>query len=243
MSLQGFKTIPLLLSSERTKSHELFIKEHSRKDNDDKPRGQTLFVLNVPPLTTEASLANAFAAAGKINKVILEESGDEQDGFKRAYIVFSKQEYLKSALKLVSLKPLSSQDKPLKIGLSKWIEEYNQSICIPDKLLKKTDNFLNQYEHVEKKQNSDRKEEITDDEGWTLVTKGGRKPSISRTKGIEAKLKDKATKASKRKELKNFYTFQIRESQMKNIATLRKNFEEAKKKVNLMKQSRRFKPY
>ncbi|CAH2000298.1 unnamed protein product [Acanthoscelides obtectus] len=137
---------------------------------------------------------------------------------------------------------MSSHDKPLKIGLTNWIEEYNNSICNSDELLNRIQTFITSYEQVEKDEEKQSKEEVTDEEGWTLVTRGGRRPGLSRKERLEAKLNEKTAKSSKKKELKNFYTFQIRESQMKHIATLRKNFEEAKKKVNLMKQSRRFKP-
>jgi len=57
------------------------------------------------------------------------------------------------------------------------------------------------------------------------------------------RLEQKVPTENKSKELKNFYTFQIRESKMQNIMEIRKKFEEDKRKIELLKQSRRFKPF
>ncbi|XP_023017073.1 ribosomal RNA-processing protein 7 homolog A [Leptinotarsa decemlineata] len=240
-TVQGFKVLRLIFSAESTSSHDILIKEHSIRTKDEsKPLGQTLFVLNVPPYATEAGLKNAFSPPGKITRVIIEEieqSHSNRNGFKKAFIVFNKREYLLKALCLKTLKPMSPTERPLKVGLEKWIEEYNSSICDPEELQKRVTNYMKQYD---KKEIKSQKVEVVDDEGWTVVTKGGRKPGIARKESVENKL---VSKGSKKKELKNFYSFQIRESKMKNIATLRKNFEEAKSKVIQMKNARKFKPY
>ncbi|KAG5886095.1 hypothetical protein JTB14_031696 [Gonioctena quinquepunctata] len=243
-TIQGFKVLPLQFSAESTSCHDILIKEHSIRTKDEKkPPGQTLFVLNIPPYATESGLKNAFSLSGKITRVILEESEENhlnKDGFKRGFIVFNKRDNLLKALTLETLRPMSPKERPVKVGLKKWIEEYNSSICDSEELQKQIDTFMAKYD---KNENKTKKEEVVDDEGWTVVTKGGRKPGLSRKESVENKLNNKISKGSKKKELKNFYTFQIRESKMKNIATLRKNFEEAKNKVSLMKQARKFKPY
>lgn len=235
--------VALRFSPSSTSYHNLFIKEHSvRSNNDNKPLGQTLFVLNVPPYVTADSLKNVFELSGKIQQVIFdnsEESIASNDGFKRAYIVFKSRETLLKALKLTHLNLLST-DNVLKLGIEKWVEEYNDSIKSPEELQQQIDDFMKGFEDTEKSNN---KSEVVDDEGWTVVTKGGRNPGISRKESVVNKLDAKSLKKMKKKELKNFYTFQIRESQIKNIAKLRKNYEEAKDKVKLMKASRKFKPY
>ncbi|CAH1117397.1 unnamed protein product [Phaedon cochleariae] len=241
--LLGFKVLPLQFSSDSTSSHDIFLKEHSiRKKDENKPPGQTLFVINIPPIATEDSLKTAFSPAGKITRVILDVSEEglaNKDGFRRAFIVFSKRESLLKALRLKQLDPLSTTEKPVKTGIKKWMEEYNSSIVDIEKLQEQVDDCMRKFESEE----NNKKEDTVDDEGWTLVTKGGRKSGLSRKESVKTKLDEKIAKSSKNKELKNFYTFQIRESKMENIAKLRKNFEEAKKKVNLMKEARKFKPY
>lgn len=235
--------MPLRFSSSSTSYHNLFIKEHSvRLKDDSKPVGQTLFILNVPPYVTPDSLKNLFNSVGKIQRVILDDSEEnfsKNDGFKRAYIVFKTRESLLKALKLTNFQTLNTDEFQLKTGLDKWIEEYNSSIKDPVELQQEIDEFMKHFDEHEQ----NKKAEVTDDEGWTVVTKNGRKPGLSRKESVMNKLDAKSAKKMKKKELKNFYTFQIRESQMKNIAELRKNYEEAKNKVKLMKAARKFKPY
>lgn len=238
-----FVALPLQFSSSSTSFHSLYMKEHSVRVNDEtKPIGQTLFVINVPPYVTEDSLKNAFASVGKIHHVLFDENEEniiKNDGFRKAYIVFKSRECLLKALKLTNLNVLSTKSNPLKMGVEKWVEEYNESIKSPELLQKEIDEFMQNYDENEKSNKND----ITDDDGWTVVTKGGRKPGLSRKESVLNNLDAKNSKKLKKKELKNFYTFQIRESQMKNIAELRKNYEEAKNKVKLMKATRKFKPY
>ncbi|CAH1111498.1 unnamed protein product [Psylliodes chrysocephalus] len=242
-SIQGFKIFPLMFSANCTSCHNVFIKEHTVRTHDEqKPSGLTLFVLNIPPYATEAGLKNAFSNVGKIKRIILEDTAEDQrgDGFKRAFIVFNNRESLLKALKLQKLNPISSDIRPVKVGLEKWIEEYNKGICNPEELQEEINTFMAKYDEGNQNQ---KEETLEDEEGWTLVTKTGRRPGLSRKESLENKLNDKSQKATKKKELKNFYTFQIRESKMKNIVDLRKKFEEAKQKVQLMKQARKFKPY
>ncbi|CAG9837147.1 unnamed protein product [Diabrotica balteata] len=238
----GFKVLPLVFSTYSTSSHDVFIKEHSvRAISEDKPPGQTLFMLNVPPTATEEGLKNAFSSVGNIKRIIFESNTEEEgDGFKRAYIVFNKREQLIRALKLQTLNPMSTENEPVEIGLGLWIENYNKTICDPDVLREEVSAFMADFDSQDKK---DKKEENVDDEGWTVVTKGGRKPGLSRKESLANKLNEKVQKGAKKKELKNFYTFQIRESKKEKIALLRKSYKEAKEKVRIMKQERKFKPY
>lgn len=210
--------------------------------DDSKPIGQTLFVLNIPPYITEDQLKSSFSLAGKIRQVVFDDSEDNfarNDGFKRGYIVFHSREALLKAMKLTNLNLESTSGSIFKMGIEKWVDEYNASIKCPEELQKEIDDFMKNFDEQEKS----KKSEITDDNGWTVVTKGGRKPGLSRKESMVNKLDAKSIKKMKKKELKNFYTFQIRESQMKNIVELRKNYAEAKDKVRLMKAARKFKPY
>ncbi|XP_018577305.1 ribosomal RNA-processing protein 7 homolog A [Anoplophora glabripennis] len=245
-SLQGFKVLPLRFSSSSTSCHNLFIKEHSiRSIEDSKPAGKTLFVINVPPYATENSLKVSFSKAGRVRSVIFQSDDNEKvtnDGFKRSYVVFEKRESLLKAMKLDAINSLSTDEVPLKVGLEKWIEDYNSSICDPEELQKEINLYISNYDKEEEKKKKGDKE-LVNDEGWTVVTKKGRNPGISRKESVEHKLKEKDQALSEKKQLKNFYTFQIRDSKKEHIAALRKSFEEAKNKINLMKKARRFKPY
>ncbi|KAG9313323.1 ribosomal RNA-processing protein 7-domain-containing protein [Chiua virens] len=92
-------------------------------------------------------------------------------------------------------------------------------------------------------------EAIVDEEGFTLVTRGG---AYGRTLGggvgIASKPFEKAgqTESKKKKEPKEketFYAFQKAENQRKALLNLRRNFEADKEQIEKLKQSRRFRPY
>ncbi|XP_044255896.1 ribosomal RNA-processing protein 7 homolog A [Tribolium madens] len=243
-SVQGFTVIPFYFSSDSTDHHDMFLKEHSvRNFEEKKPPGKTLFVLNVPPYLTEEHMKDVFSPAGKVQSVMLQTSVNETNelcGFKIAYVVFTKRESLLKALKLERLTLLNSRN--VLLGVSKWIHEYNSTVYNHEKLNEEVNNYIKQHEKEEEEKKSSEKQEV-DDEGWTVVTKKGRNPGLSRKESVENKLIKKNKIKSKKKELKNFYTFQLKEQKMNNIIALRKSFQESKEKVNLMKKMRNFKPF
>ncbi|XP_063919842.1 ribosomal RNA-processing protein 7 homolog A [Zophobas morio] len=248
INIQGFTVLPLYFSKENSGYHNIFIKEHSVRSYDEKkPPGKTLFAVNIPPYVDEDSLKRVFSVAGKVKSVYLQESAVESDnkvksGFKVAYIVFNKHEELLKALKMQELDPLSSNENPVLVGLSKWVHQYNSSIYNHEKLSEEVNKCIKNSDKEEEEKKAHGKEEV-DDAGWTVVTKKGRNPGFARKESVENKIIQKNKLKSRKKELKNFYTFQIKEQKMKNIIALRKNFQDSKEKVNLMKKMRNFKPF
>lgn len=253
-----FTALKLQLTEESTAPHVIYLKEHSvREHTKDKPEGRTLLVVNIPPYVDELGIKNAFREAGTIQSVqfLLKPSTAEvklvkkflpdhdNTSFKAAYIVFEKVAQLDKALKLSRLEPMNSEDHATKTGIKKWIEEYNNAVLQPKTLKEKVETFMKNYDEDVKKVEKEKKLEEEDDEGWVTVTKRGKVQSFARTEKIENKIMAKEEKGRKRKELKNFYTFQIRESKMKHIVSLRQKFEEDKKKIAQIKQNRRFKPF
>lgn len=182
-----------------------------------------------------------FSSAGKIQSVTFHESPGT--AFKIAYIVFATPSALAKALKLTKLEPLTVDKNLLPLGVEKWTKDYNSSICDRQQLQQQVDQFMLKYDKEEKARKRKEKEQKEDDEGWTVVTKKSRNPGISRKESVGNRLTEKLENKSKKKELKNFYTFQIRESKMNHIVQLRQKFEEDKKRINAFKQSRKFKPF
>nr|XP_021189423.2 ribosomal RNA-processing protein 7 homolog A [Helicoverpa armigera] len=257
--VQDFKCLPLKLTADSEAPHTIYMKEHIvREHTKDKPQGRTLLVVNVPPYADEKGLVNAFREAGSVQSVQLCLKPSTADvkvinrfipepnttTFRAAYIVFKKVAELDKALKLTKLQPLNSEDHQVKVGMKKWIDEYNSRIVLPKTLKENIETFMKQFdENAQKAEKKEKELEQEDDEGWVTVTKRGKVQSFARTEKVENKIMQKEEKNKKRKELKNFYTFQIRESKMKHIVSLRQKFEEDKKKIAQIKQSRRFKPF
>lgn len=237
-----YLVLPLKFQANSAFYHNIYIKEHLvHKKDDGKPFGRTLFVLNVPPYATEDSLKRVFSAAGAVQSVTLCETEDH--GFKTCYIVFKKSASLSRALKLKELEPLSTKEHPVTTGLKKYIQDYNNSLIDPAVLQNEVDKFMADYDKQEKLREKKEKQQKEDEEGWTVVTKKGRHPGLSRKESVEVKIAEKLHKKSKKKGVKNFYTFQIRESKMNHIAKLREKFEEDKKRIEAFKKSRKFKPF
>lgn len=254
-----FTALDLKLTEDTESPHVIYFKEHAvREHTADKPSGRTLLIVNVPPYADEKGLINAFKRAGKVQSVQFSLKPSATDikltkkfiedtskpCFRVAYVVFKTVAELDKALKLTSLQPMNSDDHKVKLGMKKWIEEYNNAVLMPQTLKEKIESFMKIHDQqtieAEKK---DKELEQEDDEGWVTVTKRGKVQSFARTEKVENKIMAKEEKNKKRKELKNFYTFQIRESKMKHIVALRQKFEEDKKKIAQIKQSRRFKPF
>ncbi|XP_059058034.1 ribosomal RNA-processing protein 7 homolog A [Achroia grisella] len=254
-----FKALELKLTEDSTSPHTIYLKEHAVRDHTkDKPSGRTLLILNIPPYADEKGIENAFKEAGDIESVqfLLKPSGADNKStrkfiedvaspsFRVAYVVFKKVSELDKALKLKCLHPLNSEEYKIKLGMNKWIEEYNSSVLLPKVLKEKLEEFMKLHDkEANINEKKEKQLEQEDSEGWITVTKRGKVQSFARTEKVENKIMAKEERNKKRKELKNFYTFQIRESKMKHIVALRQKFEEDKKKIAQIKQSRRFKPF
>lgn len=109
-----------------------------------------------------------------------------------------------------------------KQGMEKWIEEYNKDILEMQTLREDNLKFINEFNKKEKSQKKRKNEEGDDDDGWTVVTKKGRNPGLARKESVDNKL---ASKDMMNKGLPNFYRFQMKESKIKHIENLRKQFE------------------
>ena len=135
---------------------------------------------------------------------------------------------------------MSQVGKSIKTGLQKWCEDYKKQYPNPEKVQGKVDNYMTEFDMKEAKEKAEleRLANEPDEEGWTVVTHGKKNlgPAVERVTKRERKKKQK-------KELANFYTFQQRESKREHIATLRRKFEEDKKKIELLRTARKFKPF
>ncbi|KAJ3280214.1 Ribosomal RNA-processing protein 7 A, partial [Borealophlyctis nickersoniae] len=93
----------------------------------------------------------------------------------------------------------------------------------------------------------ERARNVPDEDGFVLVTRArGRRNTNADASGatVTAARPEEVKKLKpKKKELVDFYRFQMRESKRNQLADLRRKFEEDKKKIAALKANRRFKPY
>ncbi|XP_043683550.1 ribosomal RNA-processing protein 7 homolog A isoform X2 [Vespula pensylvanica] len=221
-NLKGFKSLWIHFNHENLDRHQLFFKKHwVKKQESDYPRGKTLFVLNIPPYATTDSLKNAFSRlCGEVTSIVF----TTLVGFKTAYIVFNNESSLEKALKLPNdyVICLSTEQETYLTGLASM---FNYQIA--DRIAK---------EKAAKDMEQD---------GWVTITSRKKRGQFapSRKESTISKIQNKEEQKNQKKQLLNFYTFQIRESKKQHLAELRKKFELDKKRLQELKKKRTFKPF
>ncbi|KAF6213174.1 hypothetical protein GE061_010890 [Apolygus lucorum] len=259
---EGYKVIRLKCYEDSSATHCVLAKEHSvREKCKEKPEDRTVFLRSVPPFVTKEALINAFGKFGEIREVYFHPAPcasvppsnssrffDDVPpifGFKVAYIVFTQVGGARNAL----LSPpddtlILFERNPSASVLDGWIDGYNQRVNLDCEALKKeVDEYMAQYdnskEEIQVKEKQKQEEEEAED-GWVTV---GRKTGIPRKESVHKKIIKKQDSRTKKTQLMNFYRFQIRESKMNQLVKLREKFEEDKKRITQLKESRKFKPF
>jgi len=243
--------IEIKFRSEDEVGHHLFIRKHQTRVIDTtRPKNRTILVCNIPPWCPTNQIKRLFSPYGSIVSTEFQlkpgkaEEIDElemkelEDKFKVAYIVYAKEQSianLKTASENGDKMIVSTIENPVITGLESFCARYNQSFPNIKKLQNEITTWMSDFEeNAEEKKNAEEAEE-----GWTAV-KG--KGTTRRTEEEQNEMKAKAAKKRKKGQLLNFYQFQIRESKKQKIIELREKFEADKKKVERMKQDRKFKP-
>ncbi|XP_058465927.1 ribosomal RNA-processing protein 7 homolog A [Malaya genurostris] len=248
-NVEDFTEIPLKYESTDTAFHYVFAKENICKTiNTTKPAGRTLFVLNVPPYATPESLKTAFSSTGQVVNVMVQEKPSEEcdeaidtiDRFKVCYVVYEKASALRRLLKSRKLNELNLGGNLL-TGIDKWTKAYQERIPNPVVLQQEINEYMAGYDQQISEKRA-QQETLPDDDGWITVSKTNAN-TFSQREATVHKLEEKISKGRKRKELKNFYTFQIREAKKSDIVSLRKKYDRDLKKMQQVKKTKRFKPY
>ncbi|XP_066582817.1 ribosomal RNA-processing protein 7 homolog A [Prorops nasuta] len=236
----------LQFDEDSTDKHQLFLKEHSiRKQAPEHPRGRTLFVLNIPPYVKTDILQHLFTeTCGNVESLTF----TSLTGFKSAYIVFRKESNLDKALSLPQdhVFILNCSNHTCDTGLRKYCKQYNSSICNEKILQKKVEDYMQSYdENLIKCLAKEKAAEEEDEDGW--VTISGKKKrgqfAPTRKESTIIRMQQKSEERKYKKQLLNFYSFQIREAKKQDLAELRKKFELDKKRLQELKLIRRFNPF
>ncbi|KAI1886746.1 hypothetical protein AGOR_G00198980 [Albula goreensis] len=264
----GFTVLSLQFKTDSTSCHSVFVKEHRvrAEKNASRPLDRTLFAINIPPYCSEEVVRELFSQFGPIQSVELKErpGGTEstesklskyftpasKEGFRVGYIVFKNSSSVTAAKSHSSDQPLvvSTEQKPVKTGLQKWIDQYSDSLIQKDKLQAAVDKFMEEYdkqkEEMEQKKKEEEQQQEEDGDGWVKVTRGGRGGKARpHSEAANQKALQRENKKRKRKELLNFYTWQHRNTQREHIAELRRKFEEDKQRIAVLRAQRKFRPY
>lgn len=139
-----------------------------------------------------------------------------------------------------------------KNGLKKWFSQWKSTHIMNQELLKKKCKETLAKIEARNEEIKRLKEELSkgpDDEGWTVVTKRGRKrthgnmeSSVAATAMSQEYLLELKKKHDKKTYKIDFYQFQKQENKRQKLLELQKKFEEDKKRIAKMRQGRKFNP-
>ncbi|CAG8445721.1 16000_t:CDS:2 [Dentiscutata erythropus] len=251
--------------------HYCYFKSHDSRINirDNStilPAERTLFITNLPVDTTECHIRRIFEECGIIDRIlfhgvlnnneflastvensVLEGSRNLLIPGSTAHIIFKDSEGLTNALNMVQKKRIwniRDQDIP-PLGLKRWLQEYQKLRADPNKLNAQVNEYIRKFEEAEQEKHKalEARRNQPDEDGFILVTgTGKRNINTDGTITVTAVKADVAKNLKpKNKGLVDFYRFQMREA--KQLAELRKKFEDDKRKIADLKAARRFKPY
>ncbi|KAL0576961.1 hypothetical protein V5O48_005032 [Marasmius crinis-equi] len=174
-----------------------------------------------------------------------------------AHVVFLDSSSLERSLSTAPQKPRTwpvSDEEPR--GIAHYVAMYDSVRPPLDAIREHADTYMQlfDFEAAQAKQKSKYRkgEAIVDEDGFTLVTRGG---AYGQTLGGGVAVATKkfqetgeasernAGRPKKKKEKSNFYAFQKAEKQRNDLIELKKKWEQDKAKVEKLKASRHFRPY
>ncbi|KAL3499646.1 hypothetical protein ACH5RR_038739 [Cinchona calisaya] len=144
---------------------------------------------------------------------------------------------------------ISSGDEDCSKGMKKCITEYHQRRPGIQVLQERIDEFITAHEAWEEQERKER-EALAAEDGWTVVTHHkGRKKTTDAETGVtvgsvaQAAVLDKMAKKKSKGVGLDFYRFQRREARRNEIMMLQDKFEQDKKKIQQLREARKFRPY
>ncbi|OJT09518.1 Ribosomal RNA-processing protein 7 -like protein [Trametes pubescens] len=175
-----------------------------------------------------------------------------------AYVVFLDSSSLARALKPPQKPYTWPVDKEALLGLEHYASLYSALRPPLDVVRAHADSWMEAFEYEQAKKKHESKynkgEAIVDEDGFTLVTRGGAYgKTLGGGVGVASKRfhEDQSGAGSKRrrkdkketKEKDAFYAFQIHEKKRKHIIDLKTRFQEDTAKIEKLKERRKFNPY
>lgn len=258
METQEFAAVSYKVGDQSGVLRQFFVKQHIG-NNDVKPSDRTLLVMNVPPYMNDECFKLWYGQCGAIENVFFHKkpkSGideiDENSGlflksetsvsYKCAYIIFKTPTGLAKALECTELDvvPLEIVDT---LGIDKYIEDYKSKFIDVNDVKKEVEEYMKYYDQNFEEEKQQSKAIIVDADGFIKVTKHSKKPKIPRKVGVSEKIMEKQKKALEKQTLLSFYRCQLRQQKEDKLIELQKKFEKDKKRIAIMKENRKFRPY
>lgn len=253
----GFTVVPVALNNDKKSPvyHVIYLKKHdvprhSEEDPDIDISERTVYAVNIP---SSATFDNIKSMCRDIADVIVEDFRPEV-GNRAQIILIDKASCNRLLSKAKSLHKLEKKPitwigvKSAPTGYQKYVDHALKMFPDPDNLLIEVNKFMKAYNENEQREKLSRrsKQGLVDEDGFILVTSDARgsKASIAaQAAETQERLKKELEKKSKKREMPDFYRFQIREKKKKATNDLLKKFNDDKAKILEMREKNRFRPY
>ncbi|CAO3648926.1 unnamed protein product [Cunninghamella echinulata] len=175
----------------------------------------------------------------------------------KAHIVFDQTKTLDSVMEMKKIIRHWTIDEeetsatPLQpLGFQRYLLSFQLSRPDPELLQTQVDAYMLKFKENEYQKERELLERMNkmDEDGFVVVSRHKKKKNtdgdihVTATSAAVA-VNDQSLKPKKKRELVDFYRFQLREKKQNELLELRKRFEEDKRKIEKLKQSRKFKPY
>ncbi|KAM9940989.1 hypothetical protein ACTFIT_007515 [Dictyostelium discoideum] len=246
-TISGFTILPVQIENSTFKKY-IYIKKETNKKW---PQNKTLFVTNLPTHCQSLEDVKKLFKYDFIESVHFgqpnlknndtqqqtDDSSPEQidESTKHvAHIVMNDQDSLKLFLKKSHSLSIQQPSLPLN-GFNYLLNQYNSKIIVDyDELQTKLDNIMIDYDKrvLESKKRS-KLRNVPDEEGF--ITVGPSSAKVMTAEEVKALME--------KKEKKNFYAFQHRQTKKDELDVLRQKFEEDKQRISKVTAARKFKPY
>ncbi|KAF6031530.1 hypothetical protein EB796_010162 [Bugula neritina] len=218
--------------------------------------GNGINVTGIPVYIREGNLKKIFKKFGIIEKIKIYSLDGEKEqshlpsfqqtkGYKQADVFFVKSSAIKSVLSMkyddkYTVLEEGSAYKPM---TDVWIKDLQTSYNIPTAdIASKCAKFMEAYDLRKSEEEKDARKlaDEPDEDGWITVT---RNKFSHPPKAVKAHELKKLRKKKENAALVHFYKNQVTDTKMQRIRELKAKFEEDKKRIQEMRQQRKFRPY
>ncbi|KAI8393576.1 ribosomal RNA-processing protein 7-domain-containing protein [Radiomyces spectabilis] len=173
-------------------------------------------------------------------------------GGKSAHIVFESARDLNRVLEFTRIDRKwtlgEEKDTVQPLGFQRYVLAFELSRPDHESLQQNVDSFMMKFKANEYQKEREALERMNkmDEDGFVVVTRHKKVKTSDGTVNVLAGAAEPIIdprKVNKKKELVDFYRFQLREKKQSELLDLRRRFEEDKAKIAQLKQSRKFKPF
>ncbi|ORZ15339.1 ribosomal RNA-processing protein 7-domain-containing protein [Absidia repens] len=171
-----------------------------------------------------------------------------------AHVIFTQAKALSSILAMTRIiRKWEVDEKDIKnvqpLGFQRYMLAFEMSRPDHGELQEQVDSYMMKFKENEYQKERELLQRMNqmDDDGFVVVSRHKKKRNtdgeiqVTATSSVAKDSYDPSK--AKKKELVDFYRFQLREKKQNELLELRKRFEEDKVKIDRLKQSRKFRPF